>query len=38
MDLESKQEISACDPNPGFGMNPYQGRGAPEIGRFAFLP
>ncbi|KAG6963296.1 hypothetical protein JG688_00008203 [Phytophthora aleatoria] len=25
------QRISACDPNPGSGMNPYQGRGAPEI-------
>ncbi|OQR87147.1 beta-glucan synthesis-associated protein, partial [Achlya hypogyna] len=25
------QRISACDGNPGFGLNPYQGRGAPEI-------
>ncbi|GMF28400.1 unnamed protein product [Phytophthora lilii] len=25
------QRISACDANPGSGMNPYQGRGAPEI-------
>ncbi|TMW65131.1 hypothetical protein Poli38472_009298 [Pythium oligandrum] len=25
------QRISACDANPGFGMNPSQGRGAPEI-------
>ncbi|KAF1322455.1 Beta-glucan synthesis-associated protein, partial [Globisporangium splendens] len=29
--LSSNQRISACDPNPGSGMNPYQGRGAPEI-------
>ncbi|CAI5727856.1 unnamed protein product [Peronospora farinosa] len=27
----SNQRISACDKNPGSGMNPYQGRGAPEI-------
>ncbi|EGZ29212.1 hypothetical protein PHYSODRAFT_322750 [Phytophthora sojae] len=25
------QRISACDDNPGYGMNPNQGRGAPEI-------
>ncbi|GMF42562.1 unnamed protein product [Phytophthora fragariaefolia] len=25
------QRISACDSNPGSGMNPNQGRGAPEI-------
>ncbi|KAI9990547.1 hypothetical protein PInf_018101 [Phytophthora infestans] len=25
------QRISACDPDPGSGMSPYQGRGAPEI-------
>ncbi|KAI9911461.1 hypothetical protein PsorP6_009732 [Peronosclerospora sorghi] len=25
------QRISACDANPGSGMNPHQGRGAPEI-------
>uniref|UniRef100_K3X0H7 GH16 domain-containing protein n=1 Tax=Globisporangium ultimum (strain ATCC 200006 / CBS 805.95 / DAOM BR144) TaxID=431595 RepID=K3X0H7_GLOUD len=29
--LSSNQRISACDPNPGSGMNPFQGRGAPEI-------
>uniref|UniRef100_K3X0C5 GH16 domain-containing protein n=1 Tax=Globisporangium ultimum (strain ATCC 200006 / CBS 805.95 / DAOM BR144) TaxID=431595 RepID=K3X0C5_GLOUD len=29
--LSSNQRISACDANPGSGMNPYQGRGAPEI-------
>ncbi|CEG49963.1 Concanavalin A-like lectin/glucanase, subgroup [Plasmopara halstedii] len=27
----NNQRISACDPNPGSGMNPHQGRGAPEI-------
>lgn len=27
----SNQRISACDPNPGFGLHPNQGRGAPEI-------
>src|SRR5512145_2534873 len=25
------QRISACDDNPGYGLNPNQGRGAPEI-------
>uniref|UniRef100_K3X0H8 GH16 domain-containing protein n=1 Tax=Globisporangium ultimum (strain ATCC 200006 / CBS 805.95 / DAOM BR144) TaxID=431595 RepID=K3X0H8_GLOUD len=29
--LSSNQRISACDSNPGSGMNPNQGRGAPEI-------
>ncbi|OWZ21589.1 Beta-glucan synthesis-associated protein [Phytophthora megakarya] len=27
----SNQRISACDDNPGYGLNPNQGRGAPEI-------
>ncbi|KAG7399893.1 hypothetical protein PHYBOEH_007754 [Phytophthora boehmeriae] len=27
----SYQRISACDSNPGYGLNPNQGRGAPEI-------
>ncbi|KAF1322551.1 Beta-glucan synthesis-associated protein, partial [Globisporangium splendens] len=27
----SNQRISACDANPGSGMHPYHGRGAPEI-------
>ncbi|KAJ0399082.1 hypothetical protein ATCC90586_003047 [Pythium insidiosum] len=27
----SNQRISACDSNPGHGLNPNQGRGAPEI-------
>ncbi|OQR81430.1 beta-glucan synthesis-associated protein [Thraustotheca clavata] len=28
---KSGQRISACDPNPGYGMHPYMGRGSPEI-------
>lgn len=31
-DLPAKQQISACLADPGFGMHPHQGRGAPEIG------
>jgi hypothetical protein len=27
------QEISACNDNPGYGMQPNRGRGAPEIGK-----
>ncbi|CAI5730910.1 unnamed protein product [Hyaloperonospora brassicae] len=27
----SFQRISACDDDPGFGLHPHQGRGAPEI-------
>ncbi|KAF0698905.1 Aste57867_10505 [Aphanomyces stellatus] len=30
-DLAPHQIISACNSNPGFGLNPNQGRGAPEI-------
>ncbi|ETV75247.1 hypothetical protein H257_10439 [Aphanomyces astaci] len=30
-DLSPHQAISACDPNPGYGLHPNQGRGAPEI-------
>ncbi|CAK4068700.1 unnamed protein product [Aphanomyces euteiches] len=30
-DLSPNQAISACNANPGFGLNPNQGRGAPEI-------
>ncbi|KAF0693156.1 Aste57867_15843 [Aphanomyces stellatus] len=30
-DYEPNQVISACNSNPGFGLNPNQGRGAPEI-------
>ncbi|KAE9333327.1 hypothetical protein PF008_g14499 [Phytophthora fragariae] len=29
--LSSSQRISACDGSPGHGLNPHQGRGAPEI-------
>eukprot|EP01039_Chlorochromonas_danica_P004434 gene4434-4858_t len=35
--LEEKQEINACDPHPGFGLNPNQGRGAPEIDLFEVM-
>ncbi len=37
-DLPSKQEISACDANPGYKFNPNQGRGAPEIDIFEVMP
>ncbi|ETW04636.1 hypothetical protein H310_03827 [Aphanomyces invadans] len=30
-DLSPHQAISACDPNPGYGLNPNQGRGVPEM-------
>ncbi|RHY02203.1 hypothetical protein DYB36_008598 [Aphanomyces astaci] len=30
-ELSPHQAISACDPNPGYGLHPNQGRGAPEI-------
>ncbi|KAF0693349.1 Aste57867_15681 [Aphanomyces stellatus] len=30
-DLASNQIISACNATPGYGLNPNQGRGAPEI-------
>lgn len=33
-----KQEINACDPNPGYGMHPRQGRGSPEIDIFEVMP
>lgn len=29
--LEKDQRISGCDSDPGYGLNPNQGRGAPEI-------
>ncbi|CAK4695009.1 unnamed protein product [Aphanomyces euteiches] len=32
--LKKDQRISACNSNPGFGLNPNQGRGAPEIDIF----
>lgn len=31
------QEISACNDNPGFGMQPNRGRGAPEIDFFEVM-
>jgi hypothetical protein len=37
-DLTTKQEISACDATPGFGLHPHQGRGAPEIDIFEVMP
>ena len=36
--LSTKQLINACDGNPGFGLNPFQGRGAPEIDIFEVMP
>ena len=27
--LDTKQKISACDGDPGYGFHPFQGRGAP---------
>ena len=36
--LEAKQEISACDSKPGYGLNSFQGRGAPEIDIFEVMP
>ena len=36
-DLEYKQEISACDPSPGHGMHPHQGRGSPEVDIFEVM-
>jgi beta-glucan synthesis-associated protein KRE6 len=35
--LDSKQEINACDPDPGHGLHPYQGRGSPEIDIFEVM-
>jgi len=36
--LETKQEINACLPDPGHGLHPHQGRGAPEIDIFEVMP
>ena len=36
--LPDKQEINACDADPGFGMWPGRGRGAPEIDIFEVMP
>jgi len=32
------QRISACDANPGHGLNPYQGRGSPEVDILEAMP
>jgi len=37
-ELEAKQQISACNSDPGYGMHPHQGRGAPEIDIFEVMP
>jgi hypothetical protein len=36
--LSEKQEINACDADPGYGMHSFQGRGAPEIDIFEMMP
>ena len=36
--LATRQRISSCDPNPGYGFHPNQGRGAPEIDIFEVMP
>ena len=36
--LQFKQQINACDGNPGYGLHPFQGRGAPEIDIFEVMP
>ncbi len=36
--LATKQNIHACDKNPGFGLRSGQGRGAPEIDLFEVMP
>jgi hypothetical protein len=35
---QRKQEVSACAPRPHFGLNPKQGRGAPEIDLLEVMP
>lgn len=37
-DLQRKQLISECSPNSHFGLNPHQGRGAPEIDIMEAMP
>ena len=34
-EARGQQEVSACNPSPGFGLNAFQGRGAPEIGKLS---
>ena len=36
--LDTKQEINACQAEPGYGLNTNQGRGAPEIDIFEVMP
>ncbi|KAJ1426235.1 beta-glucan synthesis-associated protein-domain-containing protein [Ochromonadaceae sp. CCMP2298] len=36
--IQHKQEISACNAAPGFGLLPHQGRGSPEIDLFELMP
>lgn len=36
--LNTRQKVSACDNNPGYGFHPNQGRGAPEIDIFEVMP
>lgn len=36
--LDFKQEINACNDSPGYGMQPHQGRGAPEVDIFEVMP
>ena len=36
--LEDKQGISACSDDPGYGLRPGHGRGAPEIDIFEVMP
>ena len=38
IDPRGKQAINACESDPGYGMNPYQGRGSPEIDIFEIMP
>ena len=35
--LDSKQQINACQGDAGHGLNPYQGRGSPEIDIFEVM-
>ena len=35
---QRRQEVSGCSPRPHFGLNPGQGRGAPEIDLLEVMP
>eukprot|EP01031_Cornospumella_fuschlensis_P026553 gene26553-32090_t len=37
-EARGQQEVSACNPSPGFGLNAFQGRGAPEIDILEVMP